>query len=98
MADTDQNAPATKAELANLHVAVKADLDHLHGLVKTDLSNLRLDMLERIEHVETTLLKEFRKWAVRNDSTLRVHDARSIGYDQRLSVLEERVAELEDRK
>jgi hypothetical protein len=80
MAETNENAPATKADL------------------NAGLGSLRLEMLERLDHVETTLLKEFRKWAVRNDSTLRVHDARSIGYDQRLSVLEERVAELEDRK
>jgi hypothetical protein len=59
MAETNENAPATKADL------------------NAGLGSLRLEMLERIEHVETTLLKEFRKWAVRNDSTLRVHDARS---------------------
>ena len=83
MADAEKNLPATKQDISNL---------------RTEMGDLRTEMLERIEHVETTLLKEFRKWAVRNDSTLRVHDARSIGYDQRLSVLEERVSELEDRK
>ena len=46
-----------------------------------DLATVRrIEMLERIERSETTL-RAFRKRAVRNDSSLRVHDARSIGYD-----------------
>src|SRR5258708_3578471 len=97
MADTNGDSPATKADLA----LVKADLADVRtnlADVKTNLAAVRMEMLERIEHVETTLLREFRKWAVRTASTLGLHDARSIGYDQRLSVLEERVAELEDRK
>ena len=94
MADSNRNQSATKADIESL----KADIESLRADTIDRVENAKLQSLERIEGVETTLLKEFRKWAVRNDSTLRVHDARSIGYDQRLSVLEERVAELEDRK
>jgi hypothetical protein len=55
-------------------------------------------MLERIESVETTLLKEFRKWAIPIQADVRVNKAYKVGFDERLSVLEERVADLEKEK
>ena len=33
----------------------------------------KMEMLERIERSETTLLKEFRKWAVRYEAIARVN-------------------------
>jgi hypothetical protein len=53
-------------------------------------------MLERIEKVETTLLKEFRKWAVRFEAIVRVNEASVVGFNARLRSLEERVDDLED--
>ena len=62
------------------------------------IESAKMETFERIERSETTLLKEFRKWAARNDAKLRLHDARDISYDQRLSMLEERVPELEEHR
>jgi hypothetical protein len=38
---------------------------------KADLAELKMALLERIEKVETTLLSEFRKWAVPTTARLR---------------------------
>jgi hypothetical protein len=35
-----------------------------HHEIKAELEALETRMLERLERIETTLLKEFRKWAV----------------------------------
>jgi len=62
--------------------AVRAEIAEGRELFASneDLATVRIEMLERIERFETTL-RAFRKRAVRHDSSLRVHDARSIGYD-----------------
>lgn len=64
-------------------------------VTKADLDALEVKMLERIERVETTLLKEFRKWAAPINSSLRVNKAYSLGFDERLDALEGRVTDLE---
>lgn len=64
--------------------------------VKAELEAMETRMLERIERTETTLLKEFRKWAVPIDANLRVNKAYSVGFDARLSSLEERMIHLEE--
>jgi hypothetical protein len=63
--------------------------------IKTELEAVETRLLERIERTETTLLKEFRKWAIPIDAHLRVNKAYSIGFDERLSSLEERMNNLE---
>ena len=79
----EDNAPVTTAVLIRV-------LDER-------LSALRAEMIERIEDTETRLLKEFRKWAVRIEAVGRVNETRSIGLDQRIAVIEERLNDLEDR-
>ena len=64
--------------------------------VKAELEAMETRMLERSERTETTLLKEFRKWAVPIDANLRVNKAYSVGFDARLSSLEERMIHLEE--
>ncbi len=59
------------------------------------VENMKTELLERVEKTETTLLKEFRKWAVRIEARGRVNDASLTGFTERLRVLEERVDDLE---
>jgi hypothetical protein len=66
--------------------------------IKAELEAMETRLLERIERIETTLLKEFRKWAVPIDASLRVNKAYSLGFDERLATLEERVSGLEEGK
>jgi hypothetical protein len=64
-------------------------------VTKADLEASELRLLERIEKTETTLLKEFRKWAVRFEAVVRVNEASVVGFNARLASLEERVDDLE---
>lgn len=66
-------------------------------VTKSDLEAVRVEMLERIEHVETTLLKEFRKWAAPIEANTRINKAYSLGFDERLASLEDRISDLETR-
>jgi hypothetical protein len=63
--------------------------------IKAELEAMETRLLERIERTETTLLKEFRKWAAPIDASLRINKAYSIGFDERLASLEERMNNLE---
>jgi len=58
----------------------------------------RTELLERIEKVETTLLRELRKWAVSFESCFRANEVLIGGFNQRLVSLEERVSDIERRK
>ncbi len=105
MADGEGNSAATKSDLADLRAELKADatglkaeIESLRTATKADIESAKMETFERIERSETTLLKEFRKWSSRNDAQLKLHGARDISYDQRISLLEERVAELEEHR
>jgi len=65
---------------------------------KDDLNALEIRMLERIEKVETTLLKEFRKWAISFESRFRANEVLVGGFNERMISLEERVTDLETGK
>jgi len=58
----------------------------------------RTELLERIEKVETTLLRELRKWAVSFESCFRANEVLIGGFNERLVSLEERVSDIERRK
>ena len=70
-----------------------------------DLNALETRLLERMERTETTLLREFRKWAVSFESVFRANEIvgfsrqRDIGggFNERVIALEERVGDLERR-
>ena len=59
------------------------------------LAALKAELLERIEKSETTLLKEFRKWAVRIETPLRANQVLVSGFNERLSAIEDRMDEIE---
>lgn len=63
-----------------------------------ELQIVKNELLERIEQVETTLLKEFRKWAVRIEARSRTNEAFATGFNARLAVVEERVQDLENKE
>jgi len=92
--EREDNAPVTAAFLKQV---LEANFSTFQTRLDERLTALRGEMIERIEDSEAKLLKEFRKWAVRIESVGRVNETRSIGLDQRVSVLEERLNDLEDR-
>ena len=59
-------------------------------VTKADLDILKSELLERIEKTETTLLPEFRKWAISFESRFRANEILVGGFSER-----ERVSGLE---
>ena len=53
--------------------------------------------VERLEKMETTLLREFRKWAIGFESRFRANEILVGGFNERMISLEERVSGLEQR-
>jgi hypothetical protein len=66
-------------------------------ITRADLDGLEVKFLERIEKTETTLLREFRKWAVSFESRFRANEILVGGFSERMVSLEERVGSLEQR-
>lgn len=66
-------------------------------ITRADLESLEVKLLERIEKTETTLLREFRKWAVSFESRFRANEILVGGFSERMVSLEERVGSLEQR-
>jgi len=103
--EQEDNRPVTVALLTKIFASFEARLEtrfvSLETKIETKIDQritaLRDEMIERIEDTETRLLKEFRTCAVRIESVGRVNETRSIGLDQRIAVIEERLNDLEDR-
>jgi len=56
------------------------------------------ELLERIEKMETTPLREFRKWAISFEGRFRANEVLIGGFNERLASLEERVSDIERRR
>jgi len=63
--------------------------------LKDQFDNLTQYIDERTRDMETTLLREFRKWAVRIEGSLRVQSTQVTVLTERITVLEERLDKLE---
>ena len=63
-------------------------------VTKADLDGVKVEMLERIEKTETTLLKAFRKRAISFESRFRANEVLVGGFNERLMALEERVSDI----
>ncbi len=72
-------------------LATKADLTEAVQQSETRL-------LERLEKVETTLLKEFHKWAQITETRIRVNETLAFGLTERMASLESRVRDLEQKR
>ena len=76
------------AENGQVDLATRGDLLALESRLKEYTSEL-------IEHMETKLLKEFRKWAISFESKFKANEALVTGFSERMTSLEERVSDLE---
>ncbi len=65
-----------------------------HATVDLGLERL----LERLDKMEATLLKEFRNWGLSYRSRFRANEVLTSGFSERLMALEERVSDLERGK
>jgi hypothetical protein len=65
---------------------------------KSDVEALETRLHERIEKTETTLLREFRRWALSFESRFRANEILVGGFNERMISLEERVSGLEQHR
>ncbi len=77
--------------------SAKAELQSLETRLLEHTERVRLEVLERTEKVETTLLKEFRKWGISFESRFKANDALIFGFNERLISVEERLSNLEQK-
>jgi len=67
------------------------------AVTKADLDALENRPLERLERSETTLLREFRKWAISFESRFKANQVQVDGFSERMVSLEGCVSDLERR-
>ncbi|MCW5979447.1 MAG: hypothetical protein KIT09_15325 [Bryobacteraceae bacterium] len=86
------------AESKQLRAEIAAESKQLRDEIAAESKQLRDDLLESIRSVETNLLKAFHGWARPNEIRMRALSSSVQGFDERLALLEERVADIERRR
>ena len=71
--------------------ATKADL----GVSRVELGEVKVELMDRIERVETTLLTEFHKYAQSSERRMLATEVSNHTLSDRVAALETRVRELE---
>lgn len=84
----DMDTPVTRAEM---EILLRGFAEHIDSRMAT----LKQDLDERIEKSETSLLTAFHKWARTHELRSRAVTTAVIGFDERLALLEDRLAEVE---
>ena len=83
-------SPVTRSEL-------RAELENQETRLLDHIDRVRIALLEHNEKIETNLLKEFRKWAISFESKFKANEALIVGFSERLTSVEERLSDLEQR-
>ena len=90
----DDNAPATKKDLAELKAEIHSD-------VKKDLTELEARLSEQMRDMQTELLKAFLPWQEQVHSQFRKLEANTgnsvTSVEQPMGILERRLWEIEKR-
>ncbi len=84
----DMDQPVTRAEM---EILLKGFAEHVDGRMAT----LKEELEQRIEKSETSLLTAFHQWARTHELRSRAVTTAVIGFDERLALLEDRLAEVE---
>jgi uncharacterized protein involved in exopolysaccharide biosynthesis len=93
---TKSDVAEVKAEVAEVKAEV-AEVKAEVAEVKAEVAHLGVEMLERLEQVETRLLTEFHKYARATESRMHVYEVQSASVAERLAAIETRVRELESK-
>jgi predicted phage-related endonuclease len=95
--DNDHNAPATKADLADLKAELKAEIKADLAEIKADLADREDRLTEVMRDVQTELLKSFYGFMETIQIRFKEQDDTEAGLKRRLTVLEGRILEVEKR-
>jgi hypothetical protein len=95
--DDDRNAPASKADLVELETRIQGDLAE----IKADLAELETRLTETLTEVvrdgQTEILKAFYGFTETVQTRFKAQDDTEAGLKKRLTVVEERLLEVEKR-
>jgi hypothetical protein len=89
----DSNAPATKADLSTL----EERLNERHDMLRSEMQHMHDSLVERIVDSETKLLQAFYTFAQSNQQRLAQVEGNTSAVVARLSMLENRILEVEKR-
>ncbi len=95
--DAGRNSALLLERIERVGVDAHERTERTETLLLKRIDDVEQSAYERIERVETTLLKEFRKWAISFESKFRANEALVVGFSERVTSLEERVSELEQK-
>jgi hypothetical protein len=101
----DEDAPATKKDLAELKTVLKTDLAELEARLEakfdTKFSEIRDSITEQIRDNQTEILKAFLPWQESVQTQFRKLEAdmgnNVVSIQQRMNILERRLWEIEKR-
>jgi chromosome segregation ATPase len=100
----NENAPATKADIAGLDQklndkidTVKTELDEKIDMLRSELHHSFDELSERLRDGQTELLKAFYGFAQSNRERLGSTDNETASLKTRLAILESRLEEVERR-
>src|SRR5580704_7534040 len=102
------NAPATKADLADLCqelkselrlelTALEARLNERHEILRSEMAHGYHDLKESMRDMQTELLKVFYNFGVSNSKRLVEIEGNEASMRSRLATIEDRLTELERR-
>src|SRR5580704_4759309 len=100
----DQNAPATKGDIADLRSELTRNSEQLRSELTQSIEQLRAevshgynDIVERIHDSQTELLKAFYGYAQGNNKRVAELEGNEGAFRSRLATLEDRILEVERR-
>lgn len=102
---TDRNAPATKGDLEDLETRLDARLSgeissletRLDARLTGELSSLEARLTEQMRDMQTKILQAFYGFAETAQSRFKAQDDTEAGLKHRLTVIENRLLEVERR-
>jgi succinylarginine dihydrolase len=89
---------ALDGKIDSTAAALNAKINSTADDLRTEMVSMRRELIEHTENVETRLLTEFWKWARTADARYMQATGAVTFVEQRLTLIEDRVSELERRK
>src|SRR5690242_731980 len=94
---SDQNAPATKADLAQLRAELEQRFEQRFEQHSSEANHRFDELMEAMRDGQTELLKAFYNFAQTNDARVEATESDTAGLKKRLAILESRMKEVEIR-
>jgi tetrahydromethanopterin S-methyltransferase subunit G len=87
--------PVTRSEMEALLKSFAEHIDHRFEGVDKRITEVQEELEQRIEKSETSLLTAFHQWSRTHELRSRAVTTAVVGFDERLALVEDRLAEVE---